>query len=146
MNRTLSIVSALTATLLAHTALAQPAASDLHADVEVDPTAYVLRGHSLHVGLGWGRLRADLGAYGLSLPAAMTGNDDFTVAFHGYGLKLQYFLFAEQRGGFVGVDGGVDHPLVRRKGTELATQSTDFSAGVNFGWRLVFGERFYSAA
>jgi hypothetical protein len=98
------------------------------------------------VGLGWSRWRADLGAYGLALPAALTGNDDFAVAFHGYGVKLQYFLFAEQRGGFVGVDAGVNRPLVRRKGTDLASIRTEYSTGVNFGWRFVFAEHFYATA
>lgn len=150
MFRTISSLA--TALLLASpsgaqaTTLETSAPSSFHADFEIDPTAYVLSGHSLHVGLGWKRLRADLGAYGLSLPAAVTGNDDFDVAFHGYGLKLQYFPFAEQRGGFVGVDAGVNRPLVRRKGTDLASTRTEYSAGVNFGWRFVFAEHFYATA
>jgi len=121
--------------------------SDFHADFEVDPTAYVLRGYSLHVGLGWKRLRLDLGAFALALPAGLTGNDDFAVAFDGYGAKLQYFLFSdEQRGGFVGVDAGVARPLVQRRGTELHARHTEVMAGVNFGWRFVFLQDFYATA
>jgi len=146
-----SLSSLLLLVALAGPARAVPAVeatapAPFHADFEIDPTAYVLSGHSLHVGLGWRSLRLDLGAYGLALPAAITNNDAFEVAFHGYGLKLQYFPFAEQRGGFVGVDTGVNHPLVRRKGTELASTRTEYSAGVNFGWRFVFAERFYATA
>jgi len=151
MSRSISSVAialsfALSAAAQATPAVTTSAPSPFHADFEIDPTAYVLQGHSLHVGLGWKRLRADLGAYGLSLPAAVTGNDDFEVAFHGYGLKLQYFPFAEQEGGFVGVDAGVNRPLVQRKGTELASTRTEYSAGVNFGWRFVFAQHFYATA
>jgi hypothetical protein len=120
--------------------------SGFHADFEVDPTAYVFQGHSLHVGLGWKKLRLDLGAFALALPDALVGHEDFSVAFDGYGLKLQYFPFAEQRGAFVGIDAGVARPFVRRKGTDLAVRRTEYNAGVNFGWRFVFGERFYATA
>jgi hypothetical protein len=133
----------------AHPAAASASAfstSGFHADFEVDPTAYVLEGHSLHVGLGWKKLRLDLGAFALALPAALTGHDDFSVAFDGYGAKLQYFPFAEQRGAFVGIDAGVARPFVRRKGTDLATRRTEYNAGINFGWRFVFLERFYATA
>jgi hypothetical protein len=152
-NRHLTTALALTCTLAIAApdlAGAQPAATSLesgsgfHADFEVDPTAYVFQGHSLHVGLGWKKVRLDLGAFALALPDALTGNDDFSVAFDGYGVKLQYFPFAEQRGAFVGVDAGVARPFVRRKGTDLASRRTEYSAGINFGWRFVFFERFYA--
>src|SRR5262245_36496062 len=48
-----------------------------HADVEIDPTAYVLGGYSLHVGLGWRRVRVDLGAFAMTLPGAFVPGDDF---------------------------------------------------------------------
>jgi hypothetical protein len=129
---------------LAAPAVAATGASSFHADLEVDPTAYILRGHSLHVGLGWGRLRVDLGAFGLAMPAAVTGNDDFSVAFYGYGAKLQVFPFAEQRGGFVGLDTAVNHPMVERVGSELASRRTEVTAGVHVGWRFVFAGDFYA--
>jgi hypothetical protein len=150
MNRSHALAAVATFTLLAsRPALAEPAVaatagSSFHADVEVDPTAYVLSGHSLHVGLGWQHLRVDLGAFGLALPAAVTGNNDFSVGFYGYGAKLQYFPFAEQRGGFVGVDTAVNHPLVERVGSQLASRRTEVTAGINFGWRFVFGGDFYA--
>jgi hypothetical protein len=149
------VASTLAAAVLPAGAIqAQPAAasasassgSGFHADFEVDPTAYVFEGHSLHVGLGWKKLRLDLGAFALALPAALTGHDDFSVAFDGYGAKLQFFPFAEQRGAFVGIDAGVARPFVRRKGTDLATRRTEYNAGINFGWRFVFLERFYATA
>jgi len=44
------------------------APSRRHADFEVDPTALVLAGHSLHVGSGWKRVRLDLGAFATLVP------------------------------------------------------------------------------
>jgi hypothetical protein len=118
-------------------------AETFHADAEIDPTAYVLSGYSLHVGLGWERARLDLGAFALDVPEFVHGNEDFDVSFNGYGIKLQYFLFAEQRGAFVGVDGAVTRSLVRRKGTDLASLDTQVSAGVNAGYRFELGAGFY---
>jgi hypothetical protein len=141
--RSLTLVTILMA--FSAPALAEEApATSFHGDFEIDPTAYALGGQSLHVGLGWKRVRVDLGAFGLTLPSAAVGNDDFAVAFDGYGVKLQYFLFAEQRGGFVGIDGAVDHTQIERRGTDLARRRTSFSAGVNFGWRFVFAGSFYA--
>jgi len=118
-------------------------ASRFHADAEIDPTAYVLAGYSLHVGLGWDRARLDLGAFALDVPAFVHGNDDFDASFNGYGVKVQYFLFDEQRGAFVGVDGAVIRSLVRRSGTDLASLDTQGSAGVNAGYRFDLGAGFY---
>lgn len=150
--RTITITTAIALGLLAPAAaLADEAGvqatGDFHADFEVDPTAYVLSGHSLHVGLGYRRFRLDLGAFAMDLPQALTGNDQFQVGFNGYGAKLQYFLFSEdQSGGFVGIDGGLVRPLVKRRGAELAVRTSEWSVGVNFGWRFVFLGDFYATA
>jgi hypothetical protein len=118
----------------AATTAAEP--SPFHADVEIDPTAYALSGYSLHVGLGWKRLRLDLGAFAMALPAIVQDNDDFDVSFDGFGAKLQYFGFGDQVGGFIGVDVAVARPLVERAGSDLAHRSTETSMGVNAGWRF----------
>jgi hypothetical protein len=121
---------------IAQTSEAASWAKDFHADVEVDPTAYVLSGSSLHVGLGWKRVRLDLAVYSIAVPGFALGNEAFDVSYQGYGMKAQYFLFAEQSGGFIGVDSGVTRPLVQLKGTALASRRTEVDAGVNFGWRF----------
>lgn len=151
--RRIAITTVLAATLglvtasAAHADAEVKATGDFHADFEIDPTAYVLNGHSLHVGLGYQRFRLDLGAFAMDLPQALTGNDQFHVGFNGYGAKLQYFLFSdEQRGGFVGIDGGLVRPLVKRRGAELAVRTSEVSLGVNFGWRFVFLGDFYATA
>jgi hypothetical protein len=136
-------------TVLALLLLALPAtahADDLHADAEVDPTAYVLDGYSLHVGVGWDRVRVDLGAYAMALPDAIDGSDDFSVAFDGYGVKVQYFVLEPQRGPFVGVDGGVARLRVSRDGTDLSQRRTTVGAGVHAGWRFAITEELYATA
>ena len=126
-------------------ALPSPAALDtrLHVDVEIDPTAYVLGGYSLHVGIGWRRVRADLGAFAMELPGAFLPSDDFAVSFNGFGAKLQYFPFAEQRGAFVGADAAMTWQLAQRVGADLAVRDRQIALGVNAGWRFNLGDHFY---
>jgi len=149
----LALVASLILGAAAAPAMAEPAppaqddgAPGLRVDAEVDPTAYVLNGYSLHVGVGHRRLRVDLGAFAMQIPAAIHGNEGFTQSFDGFGAKLQYFLFAEQRGGFVGIDGGLAHVLVQRNGTGLASRQTQINVGVNAGWRFSIAANLYATA
>ena len=116
----------------------------LHVDVEVDPTAYVLNGYSLHVGLGWKRTRLDLGTFALTVPTAIQTNEAFDVSFAGFGAKLQYFPLAEQRRGFFGVDLNVGRQLVERVGTTMSSRDLQVAVGVNAGWRFQISKRFYA--
>ncbi|MDB4961252.1 MAG: hypothetical protein JWP01_1251 [Myxococcales bacterium] len=136
--------AALTVLLLAaaHTAHAQPPVP--HADVEIDPTAYVLEGYSLHVGLGWKQLRVDLGTFAIAVPSAIQTNEAFDVSLQGAGVKLQYFPFAEQRHAFVGVDMIVGRQLVERVGTTMASRDLQVSLGVAAGWRFPIGKQIYA--
>ncbi|MFO0745590.1 MAG: hypothetical protein U1F43_07950 [Myxococcota bacterium] len=109
-------------------------ASDLRVDVELDPLAYALSGHSVHVGLGTGRFRFDLGAFALELPTWAHGNDGFTSSFDGFGAKAHAFFGADRSGPFAGIALGVAHTLVQRDGTQLAARDTALSAGVEVGW------------
>jgi hypothetical protein len=110
--------------------------SSFHADIELDPTAFALDGFSLHAGLGWNKLRVDLGVFGLRIPEFVHQQRDFDVNFDGYGVKVQYFPFAEQRGGFVGIDGGVSRLHIHLEDTQLTARDNQFSVGVNVGWRF----------
>jgi hypothetical protein len=125
--------------LLSSTAVAGP----LHADVEVDPTAYALDGDSIHVGVGTGRFRLDLGSFAEHLPQAFHGHDGFDVSFDGFGVKAQVFLAEDQRGWFAGVDGGVLRILAERRGTDLAERQHVVSAGVHAGYRFELPDGFY---
>lgn len=113
-----------------------PRDSRFHADLELDPTAYALDGFSLHVGLGWNSLRVDLGVFGLHVPQFVHHQPEFDVAFDGYGVKLQYFLFAAQRGAFIGVDAASSRSQVRLRGTQLAVRDNQFALGLNAGVRV----------
>jgi hypothetical protein len=111
-------------------------ASGFHADLELDPTAYVLGGYSIHAGLAFRYVRLDLGAYAMTVPELVHKNEGFVASFDGYGVKVQVFPFAEQSGAFVGIDGGVTRSLVRLKGTELAARATMVGVGVDAGYRF----------
>ncbi|MBK9034274.1 MAG: hypothetical protein IPL61_23920 [Myxococcales bacterium] len=131
-------VLAPTATAAADVADADVAAAapSLRADVEIDPTAYALAGHSLHVGLGAGHWRVDLGNFAMAMPAFAHDDDGFDVAFTGYGAKLQYFVGPTQRGWFAGVDAGLLEIEARRQGTDLAARQHQLAVGVNLGYRI----------
>ncbi len=115
-----------------------------HADLEVDPTAYVLDGYSLHAGLGWNRVRLDLGAFAMKVPEAIHGQRDFDVGFDGFGAKLQFFPFAEQSGLVLGADSGVARRLIQRKHTQLAEREHQVTLGLNVGYRIDIAGGWYA--
>lgn len=136
---TTAVLAAVTVLATARVAAAEVAAAApgrLRADVELDPTAYALAGHSLHVGLGAGHWRVDLGNFAMALPAFAHDDDGFDVAFTGYGAKLQYFVGPTQRGWFAGVDAGLLEVEARRHGTDLAARQRQVAVGVNLGYRI----------
>lgn len=134
MHTTRLAVAALVTVTLAVVGTA--AAAPLVGDAEIDPTAYVLDGHSVHVGVGAGHLRVDLGAFAMTLPAAIHGQDGFTAAFDGFGAKAQYFLRDDRAGLFAGVDAGLVRLDVARDGTDLAARDRQLQAGVHLGYRF----------
>jgi hypothetical protein len=133
--------------ILAVLAVSSAASADpFHADFELDPTAYALSGNSIHVGLGTGRYRLDLGNFALAVPRWVTGNDAYDVSFDGYGAKLQMFPLAEQRGLFVGVDAAYARVLAERRGTEMAVRDGEVQVGVDAGYRMPIAHGFYASA
>lgn len=117
-----------------------------HADIEVDPTAYILNGFSLHAGLGWNAFRLDLGVFAMAVPDIVHGQDGFDQSFDGYGLKFQWFPFHEQSGVFAGADVGMARSLVKRQGTQLAQRDRQASVGVNGGYRIEIVGGLYATA
>ena len=107
----------------------QHARSPFHLDFEIDPLAYIFDGHSLHVGLGYRRLRLDVGAFGLDTPHFLESHDDFDTSSSGFGAKFLVFPFAEQRGVFIGADANLSHTWIRRRGTELAARQREVRDG-----------------
>lgn len=119
------------------------AQEQFHADVEIDPLAYVLRGHSVHVGLGYEHLRFDLGAFAADVPSFLESDDDFRTSASGFGLKFMVFPFAEQRGLFVGIDANLTRAWIQRRGSDLATDDVSVSTGVLLGVRIPLPAGFY---
>ncbi len=150
MNVAHSILGALSVlTLTAATAHAEPDASPrnekaAHLDAETDPTAFIMSGYSLHVGLGWKRARLDLGGYGMDLPAFVHGNKGLDASFYGAGAKLHYFLLAEQTGPFLGIDGGVMRLNIRSTDTDASAGATQVAVGVNAGYRIMLPAGLYA--
>lgn len=122
----------------------KPAASRFHVDLETDPTAFVFRGYSLHVGLGWKHVRLDLGAYGMDFPGFIETNEGFESSFRGAGAKLQLFLFDEQKGGFVGIDAGLTHLRADLEGSGHHASQDRIGVGVNLGWRFALPYGLYA--
>jgi hypothetical protein len=59
------------------------------------------------------------------------------------GVKLQYFVFGEQAGGFVGIDTALVHLLAQQEHTQLAVREQQWSVGVNLGWRFMLYRGLY---
>jgi hypothetical protein len=118
--------------------------SRFHADAEVDPTAYALSGYSLHVGLGYGHVRLEWGAFAADIPKFVHGNDGFKASAHGFGGKLQYFFLAAQRGPFAGLDAAVQRTLIEREGTDLAREQVGVRLGIHAGYRIALPAGFYA--
>lgn len=116
-----------------------------HFDLETDPTAFVFRGYSLHAGLGWNRVRLDLGVYAMDVPGFVESNESFESSFRGAGAKLQLFLLEEeQKGLFVGVDAGFAHLRADMQGSAHHGSQNQISTGVNAGWRFALPHGLYA--
>jgi hypothetical protein len=77
------------------------------------------------------------------------GADGLDVTFHGYGLKAQYFPFAEgfpyagRSGFFLGLDGGVVKRLVRDPDAGESSYRNLYGGGAEAGWRFQSRRGFY---
>lgn len=116
----------------------------IHFDLETDPTAFAFSGYSLHAGFGYRQLRLDLGVYAMDVPGFVEPNDGFQSSFRGAGAKLQLFLFDDQKGGFVGVDGGMNQLRIQHSKTGARDSQWQAGIGVDFGWRFALPYGFYA--
>jgi hypothetical protein len=121
---------------------ASPAVAEPALDAEIDPTAYALSGHSLHVGLGREHLRLDVGAFAMTVPEAIHGQTGFQSSFEGYGAKLQYFVNADRRGPFAGIEAAYDHLLVEHG--DAAFRDSQLDVGIQIGWRFSLTRSIYA--
>lgn len=113
-------------------------------NLEVDPTAYVFDGYSVHAGIGWDHLRLDLGVYAMDIPAAIHGNDGMDAHFDGFGAKLQWFPLALRSGLFVGIDAGIAELDVEARASGARADQTEVNLGINGGWRFDLPWNFYA--
>jgi hypothetical protein len=144
MTKLAALVLALASFAAARPALADDAAVHDHLDVEVDPTAYVLGGFSVHAGAGRGHLRLDLGAYAMDVPEWAHGQEGFDLSFWGFGAKLQWFPLAEQRGLLLDVGGGFQREAITLHDTGERTRTNVVGIGVSAGWRFWLPHGFYA--
>lgn len=114
-------------------------------DVEIDPLAWALGGHSVHAGARWGRLRVDLGAFGLPMPEALSGNPGFTARFDGVGAKADWALREDGMGPFAGIEGSYTRLAVAPEGGDAFTVAPQGNAGVRVGWRIPVYKGLYVA-
>jgi hypothetical protein len=112
-------------------------------DVEIDPLAYALKGHSLHVGLWLKQWRLDLGSFGLTVPSWVHGQEGFTQSFSGFGMKLDYFINPTQDGIFLGLETGLARTTIRQESTGLSDTLPVLNAGGRVGYRWTLGEHFF---
>ncbi len=115
-------------------------------EVEADPTAYALRGFSVHVGrpILNGRSRLQFGAFGAETPQWMHGNDGFTENSRGVTLKLDYFPKHRSSGLFFGADSNYARVRYELRQTHERTHRNLGGLGPRAGYRFNVGEHFSS--
>ncbi len=112
-------------------------------DIEVDPIAYVFGGHSLHVGFGWGRVRLDLGAFGMDVPTFFHGNEGVDIDFAGFGVKADVFLSEDRSGPFAGLGAGLVTMHTRDEASSLSREASRAQVGARIGYLLDLAGGFY---
>jgi hypothetical protein len=138
MNRPILALLALTSILAGTT----PAfATDLELDIELDPLAYALGGHSVHGGISWDHFRFDVGAFGLELPESLHGNPGFDASFAGFGAKLDWLPREDRSGLFIGIESSMNQQLISRG--DAFAKATQVTLGGRIGYRVDIWGGFY---
>ncbi len=104
-------------------------------ELETDPIAFALKGHSAHLAFAGSGFRLDVGAFGLELPEDQN-NPNYTVEMNGQGLKLDYYG-DKIDGWFSGIEAGKATLDFSNSLDPTSTTSRDLS---NYGFRV--GYRF----
>ncbi|RBP77971.1 hypothetical protein EBI01_19585 [Marinomonas rhizomae] len=108
-------------------------------DIEIDPLAYALNGHSVHFGFGENQFRFDIGVFGLDAPEAFHGDERYDLRFDGYGVKLDY-LFGRYYGAFIGLEANSSKVKYTLKSTNQTTTRTQISLGPRIGYRIMYSK------
>lgn len=122
---------------------ARAAGLDPAFDVEVDPSAYLLHGYSVHLGVNSGQLRWDLGAYSADMPHWVYGNGAFDASGRGVAVKAQYYFSPHRTHWFVGGGVGSEHESIENRNAGARATRTLIGVGLEAGYKLELGARFY---
>jgi hypothetical protein len=117
---------------------AAPAAAQV--EVETDPMAWALGGHSLHVAKVVGPVRINAGTFGIEIPRAYHGNEGWQSSMKGAGVKLDW-LGGDIDGLFAGVDGGWMRSTYTLDATGGTARRDVLGVGVRGGYRQPLGRR-----
>lgn len=115
-----------------------PKRAEAQVEVEADPIAYALNGFSLHVAKIVGSYRFNLGTFGIDVPRAFHGNDDWDATMRGAGIKVDH-LGSGVNGFFVGADAGYMRMTYALDGDPRDVRRGEINAGVRTGYRLPIG-------
>jgi hypothetical protein len=107
-------------------------------EIEADPLAYLLSGHSLHVAYTLSAFRFSLGTFGIKQPDFFLDHDAFSVRTFGFDAKIDY-LFNRVKGFFVGAQTTYSRDRIGLK-IDLERQHLwGPSVGLRTGYRFMFG-------
>jgi hypothetical protein len=120
--------------------LGWPIKGEAQVEVEVDPFAYALNGFSLHVAKVLGSVRVNVGTFGIDVPGAIHGNDGWSEAMRGAGIKVDY-LGSSLDGLFVGVDGGYMRTRYGLTAGDETVVRGIVGMGLRAGYRVPLGWR-----
>jgi len=105
--------------------------------LEIDPFAYGLKGHSLHIGSQGYGFRLQIGIFAAELPDSFKNNTQFNVSQGGMGIKVDYYG-KDSKGSFIGIEYGktsADYQLT--SGGQIQQQTIDF-IGIRTGYKIAF--------
>jgi hypothetical protein len=95
------------------------------------------------LGLGFGRLRFDLGTFSAVVPAFVHHQSGFEATSGGYGAKLDVFVWEQNQGPFIGVEGAWLRQHVRDSNTHIQSRLTSWMLGGRLGWHIALPAHFY---
>ena len=122
-----------------------PLAAHAQWEVEADPTAYALKGYSVHVAhtLWDGKSRLQFGAFGAETPEWVHGNEGWTENSRGVTFKLDYYPLQRLRGLFVGLDSNYARVRYKLQETGESRHENIVGLGPRIGYRFDVGEHLY---
>ena len=112
-------------------------------DLEVDPLAYMLEGHSVHLGISGDYGRMDLGVFGLKVSEDLLGKQGFEAEFTGAGIKLDAQK-ATEAGLFYGIEASRNKVDYRHLSTDTTITQYETNYGVRAGYRMITGNVTFS--